>query len=193
MKIFQNSVHKYHSLSFSEYSDFYEEIDQKFINVQFSYKGTFDDVNLSYINEYIETAVQASEGSRTDLFRVFVELAQNIAQNSIDREIVKREEIGVGIMLIIENDDNFEIISGNPANNEDARIISEKCDKINQSTPDELRELKREFRRMTQGEMGNANIGLIKIALISGYEFKYFITKINDSVSFFTIQIKIKK
>jgi hypothetical protein len=186
-------VNRYHSLSLNKYSRFYEKIDRQFQNVQFSYKGAFDDVNLSFINEYIEKAVAESEGSRTDLFRIFVELAQNIAQKSIDKCNINGQLTGIGILLIHQENDFFEIISGNPASVEDARIIAAKCDTINLSNSEELRQMKRDYRKMTQGEMGNANIGLIKIALISGYKLEYNIDDIDDESAFFTIRIRINK
>ena len=193
MNVFQNTNNKYHSLSISMYSQYYAKIDEHYGDVQFSYKGSFDDINLSYINQYIELAVKEETGRRTDLFRVFVELAQNIAQNSLDKLEVKDICIGCGIMIINEVDDYFEIIAGNPATNEDVKKLEEKCDKINSCSEDELRQLKREYRRMEQGEKGNANIGLIKIALIAMNALDYNIIPIDDNSSFFTLAIKLKK
>jgi hypothetical protein len=193
MKIFQNSVNRYHTLSLNEYSSYYEEIDRQFQNVQFSYKGPFDDENLSFINQYIEQAVSETVGSRTDLFRIFVELAQNIAQNSIDKTIIDGKPIGAGILLIHQENDFFEIISGNPTTTANSKIISEKCNLINNSSSEELRQLKRDYRNKNQGEMGNANIGLIRIAIISGFKLIYNIETIDKKHAFFTIRIKINK
>jgi len=193
MKIFQNSVNRYHSLSLNKYSTFYEKIDRQFKHVQFSYKGSFDDINLSFINEYIEKAVSENEGSRTNLFRIFVELAQNIAQKSIDKINIQGQFIGVGILLIHQADTYFEIISGNPASVSDAQIITNKCEIINALSFEELRQMKRNYRKMNEGEMGNANIGLIKIALISGSKLNYTIETIDSESTFFTVRIIINK
>jgi hypothetical protein len=193
MKIFQNSVNRYHSLSLNKYSTFYEKIDRQFKHVQFSYKGSFDDINLSFINEYIEKAVSENEGSRTNLFRIFVELAQNIAQKSIDKINIQGQFIGVGILLIHQADTYFEIISGNPASVSDAQIIANKCEIINALSFEELRQMKRNYRKMNEGEMGNANIGLIKIALISGSKLNYTIETIDSESTFFTVRIITNK
>lgn len=191
MEIFQNSIKKYHSLSINMFSQYYETIDKKYDEVQFSYKGIFDDINLSYINKYIEVAVPSESGIRTNLFKVFVELAQNIAQNSIDKIDSSGLDTGCGIMIINKRENNFEIVAGNPANNNDIEILKNKIEEVNACNESELRHLKREYRKKEQGEKGNANIGLIIIAGISVQKIAYDIIPIDDKSSFFTIIIKL--
>lgn len=193
MNIYRNTENKYHNLSMGKFSSYYEKVDRMFPNVKFSFKGIFHDQNMSFINNYIENSVEENTTSRSDLFRIFVELAQNIVQNSLDFCIIEGRKIGEGILMIHEETDFYEIISGNPAKSNDAGHLAVKCDTINRSTPDDLRTMKREFRKMEEGEAGNAHIGLIKMGIISGRKIVYDIEPIDNETSFITLRIQINK
>ena len=107
--------------------------------------------------------------------------------------MVGNRKIGIGMLMIVEHNEYFEIIAGNPARNEDINAVTERLEKINKSNAEELRELKHEYRKNMRIETGNANIGFIKIAMLSGNIINHSIKKINETTSFFSIRVKIKK
>jgi len=193
MKIFQNTANKYHSLSMSKYSDLYQEIDKMYSDVTFSYKGSFDTENLAFINSYIEKAIPANPGTRTDLFKIFLEMALNIAQNSLDIKRIDGELIGCGMMLIHEFEDKFSIISGNPGKSENIKKLISKCNYINSLEQDGIRQYKRELMKLPAGIKGNGNIGLIKISMITGHKLEIKELPINDNESFAIMNISLHK
>lgn len=192
-KIFTNESNRYHSLSVSEYSGHYEFIDRKFSDVAFSFKGPFDSQNLAFINQYVESAVSKSGGSRSKLFKVFVELAQNIAQNSIDAKMIEGEKVGSGILVIHEKEESFEVLAANPASAKDAETYSEKIEYINTLSFKELRKFRREMLKKPAKEKGNGNIGLIVVAMHSGYPLLFETDTINKDSKFISLQVKVDK
>jgi hypothetical protein len=177
----------------NEYSEYYKTLQSLFDNGTYSYTGTFDQESLTSIYRYIETIAESKSGLRSKLFKIFVEMAQNISQNSADKQAVEGMEIGAGCVHILDFDEYFEIISGNPVRSEDVQKLSEKCDYINKSNREELRNFKRNSRKSSHSNTGNGNIGLIQIALISGFEMKYKINTILENKYFFTIRVRIGK
>jgi len=193
MGIFQNEVKRYHSLSTGKYVKSYEVVDKLYEHVSFSYKGTFDQENLLFINEYIESAVEVKFGSRTDLFKIFLELAQNIGENSIETKNIDNKEVGSGMMIMSEFSDHFEIIAANPATIEDAEKVRLKTEKINRMTTAELRMFRREQLKLPAGKKGNGNVGLIKMVLIAGNKMNCSIMPGDDEFAFVVLRILIKK
>ncbi len=191
--IFRNKINRYHSLSMSKFSKYYEEVDQLFQDVAFSYKGSFDSENLEFINYYVEQAVHRKGKSRTNLFKIFIELAQNIAENSEDVKKINGELVGCGIMLIHEYDDKFKIFAGNPGSKKNIEKYIEKCKIINSLDLVGLREYRREMLKLPATKKGNGNIGLIKIAITSGSYLDVNTVTIDDQTSFITIQVDINK
>ena len=180
-------------MTISEYSKYYQEIESLCEDGNFAYTGTFDPVNISKICMHVESLSGSKSGIRSDLFKVFVEMSQNISQNSVDKKIVNNTEFGIGVVLILSKDDCFEILTGNPVRPEDVKKLTEKCDYINLLTREELREFKRTSRKLAQSRAGNGNVGLIQVALISGYEMKYKMISIEEYNHFFSIRIRISK
>ncbi len=191
-RIYQNTVKRYHSLSAGKFAKYYETVDKLYEQVSFSFKGVFDACNLKLINEYITSVVELKYGSRTGLFKIFLELAQNIAENSIDAS-PPSSNVGAGMMIITEFSDHFEIIAANPAKPKDAEKAKLKCDKINSCSKDELRAFRREQLKLPAGKTGNGNIGLIKVVLVSSNKISCSILHSDDNFSFIIFKMLIKK
>ena len=57
-------------------------------NVLISYKGPIDKVVLNIMGNYIRKLISMHPGAKPKLFKVFIELAQNISQYSSEKIII---------------------------------------------------------------------------------------------------------
>ncbi len=177
--------------SMKEIELFQKSGDQK---VQFSYLGAFDNNNLQMINQYIDFAQSIDiQNRRTSLFKIFVELSQNISQNSTLTKIVDGVKIGCGKLIIKEYKDYFVMVSNNPARKEDAELVLKRCEEINGKNTEELRQMKREKIREITDKDQNGNIGLIIIAILSGNEVNVTTKEINEKEVFVSVSTKHNK
>ena len=146
------------------------------------------------INQYIEFAQSVNLISkRTDLFRIFVELTQNISQNSTLTKEIAGKQVGCGKLTIIEYDTVFLIVAGNPANEADAKELEKRGKEINGKSQEELREYKRIKMRELIKKSENGNIGLIKTAMISNNELDIVSKKVGEDEYYVSITVKLNK
>jgi len=160
-----------------------------------SYSGAFDGAVLSAFAKKVESDLSADPKLNKKIFKIFVELAQNIALYSSDKVITddKTNFNGFGIFIIREYVDKFQLISGNMAFKEDAKIASEKCVKINNLSRDELRDYKRELRKRPVGQKGGGNIGLVQIVLTANNYIENEIIEVDNHHSFLIFSVEINK
>jgi len=161
-------------------------------NVQISYKGPFDSNVLSVLGNYIEFTIGKNPKASKKIFNIFIELAQNIAHYSAEKNLFG-VDAGVGSLVISEYPVFYGFSTGNIVKNEDIIVIIEKIELINSLDRDQLREYKRKQRNLPQREKGNANIGLIQVALTSANPLDIEVTLIDDKYSFFAITVKVDK
>ncbi len=163
-------------------------------NVSISYTGPFDGQVLSVIAKNIEYSLSVNPQVNKKMFKIFLELAQNIAYYSEEQNVNKRgESAGVGTLAIQEFGKHFIFATGNMVKSEMAKHVINKCDKINSLKRDELREFKRQQRKLPPGAKGGGNIGLIQVALTAENRLNYKVIPIDDSKYFFIIGVRINK
>jgi len=163
-------------------------------DIQVSYKGPIDERILSVIGNYIEVILVAHPSASKKIFKIFIELAQNISYYSAEKNIItKDKQIGAGTLVIGEFGEFYTFITGNLVKNDDVIILLEKCDIINSLDRDALRQYKREQRKLPQGERGGGNIGLIQVALTAACPLDVEVTPVDDDYSFFSIAVKVSK
>lgn len=128
------------------------------------------------------------------IYGVFVELAQNIQNHSLEKILVNEQEIGIGIIIIREDEDKFVITSGNQLLNSDAEKLRAYCDLINTLDEESLKKLYKEKLRMTRKqEAVGAGIGLIDIIRKSNHKIVYAIQTIDENTQFFTLSVNLAK
>jgi len=163
--------------------------------VKLTYKGPIDERILSSIGDYISTMEKFADATSVKkLFKIFLELAQNISfYSAVKVKMNDNREIGMGTLVLKEFDDSFFLLTGNPVMNDNIISILEKSEYINSLDRESLRQYKRDERRRPQGEKGNAHIGLITVALTSSNPLDVEVSPIDDDKSFFSIGVKIDK
>ena len=163
-------------------------------SVNISYTGPFDGQILSVIAKNIEYSLSKNARVNKKVFKIFLELAQNISYYSAEQNSGRRgEKAGVGTLTIQEYDNHFVFATGNMVKNDTIDKIIEKCDKINSMSRTDLREFKRMQRKLPAGHKGGGNIGLIQVALTAESTLDYKLIKIDENITFFIVAVDINK
>lgn len=173
-------------------ADYYRGISK---NLHISYKGPIDDKILQAIGIYIEELLNQYPKIARKVFKVFIELAQNISYYSAERNVFNREkkDVGVGSFFVEESSECYKFVTGNLIKNENLDFITDKVELINSLNREELREYKRLQRKLPFGKKGGANIGLIQTSLTSQNPLDIEIKPVDEAHSFFSIGVKIDK
>ena len=164
-------------------------------DVIISYRGAFDPKVLTTIAFNLENAV--SDGTRSfsrKVFKIFIELAENISYYSLEREPVGFEDsAGAGIMIVKDMNEYITFASGNMVDKDDQKKLEEKINMINELDRDGLRAYKRDLLDMPKSRFGGANIGLIHVALLSGYKLESQMIDIGSGRTFYVLSVRIDK
>jgi hypothetical protein len=159
-----------------------------------SYKGPFYIELISVFGTNIRRLDDSFINARKKLFKIFIELSQNVSNYSEDFHMVNNiQRIGVGELNVLENSEKYFFSTKNQVKSSDAEILAERCKLINASEYTKLRDLKREQRLNSPGEKFGARIGLIQAVMLSKNTLDYDVENINNDFSFFTLTVKIDK
>ncbi|PID89569.1 MAG: hypothetical protein CSA05_01545 [Bacteroidia bacterium] len=159
-----------------------------------SYKGPFDKHVLTAVGNYIKKVMETNPKVSKKIFKIFIELAQNIAYYSSEKnKLGNEQEAGVGSIVIVEFEDHYSFITGNVVNKDDIIPVIDKCNKINTLDKNGLREYKREMLKLPDSSHGGANIGLIQVAITSDNPLGIDVAPIDDTRAFFAVSAKVDK
>ena len=160
----------------------------------FTYDGLFNMRIISSLGKYLAEYLEASFDIRMSIYRVFIEICQNVALYSEDR--VKQENestVGVGTVVIDSNDQFFRCTSRNRIKSEHGEILMSYCEQINSASSNDLIKLKERLRRDSSIKDNGAHIGLISIRLFSKNKLTFTIDRDFNNNDFFTISSIISK
>ena len=159
-----------------------------------SYKGPFDKNAMGLIGNYIRGIISMNPRASKKVFKVFIELAQNIAHYSAEKNIIGDYiGAGVGSLVIVDFSDYYLLVTGNLITNENIGRVIDKCELINTLDKEGLRKLKREQLKQNVSKRTGADIGLIQLAITSDNPLDIEVKPIDKKCSFFTIRVKINK
>jgi hypothetical protein len=163
-------------------------------NCLITYQGPITVNLVSFLGNYIKSFIDYDNKVLVRLFKIYIELTQNVSYYSAETKQVKNGiNCGVGWFTLQEFDDCFRITTGNRILKSDAPKLTSYCQEINNLNEEELRELKRKTRAQAMVRDVGAHIGLIQTSLTSGYKLEFDIENINKVHSFFTISTKVYK
>lgn len=159
-----------------------------------AYKGPFYIELISVFGTNIRNFNDVYGNARKKLFKIFIELSQNVSNYSENYHMVNNiQRIGVGELKLKESDSKYYFSTRNQVKKTDAAILAERCELVNASDYNRLRELKREQRLNSPGEKFGARIGLIQAVMLSKNKLDYTIEDLDKDFSHFTLTVKIDK
>lgn len=171
--------------------NFYKLTQEK--HILLSFKGALSQEILSEMGNLIKSRLSMDKKIKK-IFSVFIELSQNIMHYSSEKECVGEKEIGVGILLFIESENTFNIISGNLMDNKKVDKLKNHIDHLKSMSQNELKELYNEqIRKSRNSESKGAGLGFIDICRKSESNINYEFFPIDNDNTFFTFIAKISK
>jgi len=152
-------------------------------------------VNLiSYLGNYFQSFLPQDGKMLQRIFRVFVELTQNVSFYSNDIQEGKNGSCcGSGWFSVQDMEDQYQLSTGNLIKTSDGPKLEAYCSEINSLTGEELRKLKRDIRSNAMMRDVSAQVGLIQIGILSSNPITFQITKIDRVNSYFVVSAKISK
>lgn len=133
------------------------------------YKGAFTVNLISILGNQIKLLPEIDFKTVQKLFRIFMELTQNVSYYSAEMVDVKSGvSCGSGWVTIQNFENNLRITTGNRIRYEHGPKLTSYCREINSFDEVQLRKLKRDIRSQALERDTGAQIGLIQTSIISG-------------------------
>ena len=164
-------------------------------NPLFTYEGPFFIDLLTMFGNYLKMMTTKHPFIQKKIFRIYVELSQNVANYA--EEFIKlqheQKRIGIGELRIAEDKNQYLLTTKNLVRVKDGNVLSQRCEIINNASAEHLKDLKRELRKSSTGYKLGARIGLVQARLISGNPLDYNILEKNKDFSYFKLTVKFNK
>lgn len=127
------------------------------------------------------------------LFGVFIELAQNIARYSAEKQPTENENLSYGMIRIAKHSNScYSVESGNQIFENDKTMLEKYLYSIKILDDIQLKEKYRsKLKEQTDGIKENAGLGILEMAIKSHNSFSYDFKKTDDDLYFFSIQITV--
>jgi len=171
------------------------EIEREFQqNSLIYYQGPVTVNYISFMGNYLQSLLYTEKKLMQEIFRVFVELAQNVSYFSAETWTDINGIIsGSGWFSVQVTEPAYKISTGNLIFKDDGTKLESYCREINSLSVEELRILKRDVRTKAMMNDVIARVGLIQTAIISGSHLEYRITPVDEGHSFFIISAFINR
>lgn len=174
---------------------YYEYMEQH--NILLLFKGAMNAELISSILQITEHKLEKYNEQpkiKKKLFNILVECLQNVYLHlDKTKQLNIASEDDSAILIIGKLDDGYKIITGNYIENQNALKLSNNLDYLMELDDEDLKEKYREVLS-DQGfsEKGGAGLGLIDIIRKSGRKVDYNVKEIDETFSFFSMQVKIQ-
>jgi hypothetical protein len=163
-------------------------------NALLLYKGAFTVNLISTLGNQIKLLPEIDFRVVQKLFRIFMELTQNVSYYSAESVHIKSGvSCGSGWVSLQNMEDYFQITTGNRINKEHSEKLIRYCTEINSFNETELKTLKRDIRSQALERDTGAQIGLIQTSIISGHKLDYKILPDLSDKEFFIISTRTSK
>ncbi|NSW45939.1 MAG: hypothetical protein HPY79_09020 [Bacteroidales bacterium] len=166
-------------------------------NVILLYEGEVNHDIIKSLLITLEQRFKKSTLSRTiqkKIFNVMVECIQNIEKHTITFISENKEFYKRGSMLIIENQNEILIYSGNLVDKDQMSFLQQKQLLLKDKTKQQLRSMyKQQLIQGTISHKGGAGLGFIDMARKTDNQMDFYFFDINGNFFFFVNRIMIKK
>jgi len=175
--------------------DFYDKMERN--HIMLSFKGDITSELLTSILQIMESKLdnmQEDPKIKKKVYNVLVECLQNLYHH-MDEVITpegQNERIRSAIFMIGKIDNQYNIITGNYIRVNGVSSLKKRLDEVNALTKEELKDYyKAVLNNGQMSEKGGGGLGMIDIARKTGEKLNYNFMPVDDSYSFFSLNIKI--
>jgi len=158
-------------------------------NVLLIFNGIFSQESLISLLSIIEGHMAGIIALRKKVFNIMVEMLQNIVKHADNKET---NEGNPGIFFIIEKENTYFLNTGNYVLNSKLDALKTKIEYVNNLTENELNDFYN--KSLFNFEIDNSKesgLGLIELRLKSKEKLSYSIHKVDNNISFFTLQTAV--
>jgi uncharacterized protein YqgQ len=158
-----------------------------------SFSGKLSQALIEEYGEAVKKYLETEERPKSEVFNVFsvfIEQTQNIKNYVGSKEGSSSFEriASSSIVTIGKTEDGHFICSGNMVETRDLDKLLEKIDRLARLDKTELKKLYKEVMMSEQPEQGGAGLGIIEMARKSSKPLEYSLTKLDESLTFFTLK-----
>lgn len=180
------------NLTTETFKDIHSIMNEK--DVALVYSGEFDQDIIKSMLKYTEGKLESSDVDslvKRKIFNVMVEMLQNITKHQFVEDNTKIEPI----FILIEKEQNYQLITGNPILNSSIENVSDRINKINQLDPIELKAFYKEARLASRiSEVGGAGLGFIDMSRKTENKIEFIFNEIDsEKYKYFTLKTIINK
>lgn len=155
-------------------------------NVLLIFNGFFNQENLINLLSIIENQMIGKVGVRKRVFNIMVEMLQNIVKHGDNSSINSGNP---GIFFINKIAGEYCLNAGNYISSEKIEPLKERIEYINSLSMDDLNDFyNKSLFNFQIDSSKEAGLGLIELRLKSNKKLIYTVDKIDDQLSFFTLQ-----
>ena len=164
-------------------------------NIMLSFKGEVTSDLLTSILQIMESKMETLEEPpkiKKKVYNILVECLQNLYHHLDDDDFKTKINEKSALFMIRKEEGEYSIMTGNFIASENVDMMKTRLDRINEMDKDELKVYYKEV--LNNGEMsakGGGGLGMIDIARKSGKKLEYNFAPIDDSYSFFSLNIKV--
>ena len=164
-------------------------------DVFYTYEGNIASGQINSILEQVEerlVGVSDSNRLKKKMLNVMVEGLQNLFHHSDDvpEDLTNTLGIRYGMVVITNHDDGFQITFGNFVTSDKEKYLTEKIEKINSMSEDDLKEMYKfilNYQKLSS--KGGGGLGLIDMARKSDKKLEYGFYFYNEKYCFYRLDI----
>ncbi len=128
------------------------------------------------------------------VFATFIEMAQNVMHYSDEKFYFDQKSYGKGQLILIKNNDGFEIVIINRVNETQKKALVKKVELVNKMNKNELKDLYIKTRRQKSIDSAKgAGLGFIDIARRSGLPLNVDFENIDSFHHLFQLRVMIQE
>lgn len=166
-------------------------------NLGYIYRGLFTQNITDSIISLAENSLESSgESSKVKkrVFSIMVECLQNVTRHQNPQHAQVESPEQAGIFVIQNNNNAYQITSGNVVEKEVIPHLQDMLEKINSLEKDELKAYYKEILEDGSiSDKGGAGLGLIEMARKSGNKLFFDFKDLNPQLSYFYLHTAISK
>jgi len=164
-------------------------------DVFFAYDGNIASGQINSLLEKVEdklAGMSANNKPKKKILNIMVEGFQNLFHHSDDvpEDLIDTLGQRYGMLVITKNDNGFRLTFGNFVTSDKEKFLTEKIEKINSMSEDELKEMYKfilNYQKLSS--KGGGGLGLIDMARKSDQKLEYKFYPYNEKYCFYRLDI----
>lgn len=160
-------------------------------NIILNFNGSFDQENFINLLSIVSGQMRGEAGLKEKVYYVMVEMLQNIVYYA-DRFIEDMKNTtnnSPGIFFLKQNENSYHLTAGNYIINEKVEMLREKIEHVNKLNQDEIFKYYQETLEVYKKDPPlKPDLSIIEMRLKSENKLFFNFHKVNETLSFFTIQ-----